>query len=207
MTKVTKVPRRQRKKALSRTRILAVAIRLFSSRGIENTTIDQIAAAADVGKGTIYNYFSTKEDIVVAFMADLEARVQSRVASFAVARAPLHHILAEFVRFQFRLKRPHFNFVRVFMAQMFAHTSEFRPYLAEMQKAIDPPLESLFAELRRRRLLRADIPVSELVAVFKTVHMGIAALWAVEGPPFRQTEKTLRETMKLFAEGLGEKKS
>ena len=47
---------------------------LFSRRSLDAVTIDEIAAAADVGKGTIYNYFATKEDIVVAFMADLEAQ-------------------------------------------------------------------------------------------------------------------------------------
>jgi AcrR family transcriptional regulator len=196
--------RRERKKANARAHILAAAVRLFSTAGLENTTVDQVAEAADIGKGTIYNYFSTKEDIVVAFMAELEARVQAKVSAFAAAQAPLHEILAEFVRLQFRLKRPYHKFVQVFMAQMFAHTDQFLPYLVEMQKAIDPPLEALFADLRRRGLLRRDVQIPELVVVFKTMHLGLSGLWAVEGPPFRQTEKTLREAMKLLAEGLGQ---
>jgi AcrR family transcriptional regulator len=196
--------RRERKKASARAHILATAVRLFSTAGLENTTVDQVAEAADIGKGTIYNYFSTKEDIVVAFMAELEARVQAKVSAFAAAQAPLHEILAEFVRLQFRLKRPYHKFVQVFMAQMFAHTDQFLPYLVEMQKAIDPPLEALFADLRRRGLLRRDVQIPELVVVFKTMHLGLSGLWAVEGPPFRQTEKTLREAMKLLAEGLGQ---
>ena len=67
--------RRERKKIAARAQILSTAIDLFSRRGLDAVTIDEIAAAADVGKGTIYNYFATKEDIVVAFMADLEARM------------------------------------------------------------------------------------------------------------------------------------
>jgi len=203
---VTNKPtRRERKKANVRAHILATAIRLFSARGLENTTVEQVAEVADVGKGTIYNYFSTKEDIVVAFMAGLEERVQAKMSTFAAAKAPLDEILAEFVRFQLRLKRPYHKFVRVFMAQMFGQTDHFLPYLVEMQKAIDPPLEALFCSLQRRGLLRKDVSVAELVPVFKTMHMGLSALWAVEGPPFRHTERTLRQTMKLFAQGLGEK--
>jgi AcrR family transcriptional regulator len=206
MTTVIKNPtRRERKKADARARILATAVRLFAKRGLENTTVEKVAEAADIGKGTIYNYFSTKEDIVVAFMAELEARVQAKVSTFAAAKAPLREILAEFIRFQFRLKRPYHKFVRVFMAQMFANTEQFLPYLARMQNAIDPPLETFFADLQRRGLVRRDVHISELVPIFKTMHMGLSALWAVEGPPFRSTEKTLRATMKLFAEGLGEK--
>ena len=67
--------RRARKKAESRERILAAAIRIFSERGIEEATVDEIASAADVGKGTIYNYFQTKEEIVVAFLIGIEKQV------------------------------------------------------------------------------------------------------------------------------------
>ena len=51
-----------------RAQIVAAAIRLFSEHGIEATTVDQIAAAADVGKGTIYNYFQTKSDFLTVEM-------------------------------------------------------------------------------------------------------------------------------------------
>ena len=70
------------KKFAARSQILSSAISLFSRRGLDAVTIDEIAAAADVGKGTIYNYFATKEDIVVAFMADLEARMAPEIARF-----------------------------------------------------------------------------------------------------------------------------
>jgi len=76
------ISRRERKKIAARAQILSAAIDLFSRRGLDAVTMDEIAAAADVGKGTIYNYFATKEDIVVAFMADLEARL-----------APIHDAL------------------------------------------------------------------------------------------------------------------
>ena len=202
---ISKPTRRERKKANVRAHILATAVRLFSSHGLENTTVEQVAEAADVGKGTIYNYFSTKEDIVVAFMAGLEERVQAKVSTFAAAKAPLDNILADFLRFQFRLKRPYHKFVRVFMAQMLGQTDHFLPYLVEMQKAIDPPLEAFFAGLQRCGVLRKDVNLAELAVIFKTMHMGLSALWAVEGPPFRHTQHTLHEAMKLFAEGLGEK--
>jgi len=194
--------RRDRKKASARRHILDTAIELFSRDGISAVTIDQIAAAADVGKGTIYNYFDTKESIVVAFMADLERKVQAKVHRLNASDKPLEAILTEFIRFQMRQKRPYHQFVRVFLAQIFTHTNHIVPYLAEMQKAIDPPLEALFSSLQERGLLRSDIAVSELTLIFKTIHMGLSALWAVEGPPFKHTERVLAQEMKLFCEGI-----
>jgi len=194
--------RRERKKAALRAHIVAVGIELFSKHGIADVTVDQIAEAADIGKGTIYNYFETKEDIVVAFMVDLERRVQSKIARFTVSDAPLDSILADFILLHFRIKAKYLEFVRVFLGQMFLHTEQFLPYMAEMQKFIDPPLEALFGGLQKRGVIRTDVSIPELVMVFKTIHMGLSALWAIEGAPFRGAEYILRQEMKLFCEGL-----
>jgi AcrR family transcriptional regulator len=194
--------RRERKKIVARSQILSTAIELFSRRGLDAVTIDEIAAAADVGKGTIYNYFATKEDIVVAFMADLEARMAPRIARFKPGERPAHRVLADYILLHFRLKEPYHAFVRVFLAQMFMDTARFLPYMVEMQKYADPPLQALFEALKERRALRAGIDVPQLIMSFKTMHLGLTALWAVEGPPFAQTTRVVRQQMKFFTEGI-----
>ena len=194
--------RRERKKIAARAQLLSVAIDLFSRRGLDAVTIDDIAAAADVGKGTIYNYFATKEDIVVAFMADLEVRMAPTIARFRPGHRPMHRILAGYILLHFRLKAPYHAFVRVFLAQMFTNTARFFPYMVEMQKYIDPPLQSLFSELAERGLLRADIDLPQLTMSFKTMHLGLTALWAIEGPPFKQTTKVVRQQMQFFTQGI-----
>ncbi len=199
------INRRERKKAALRSRITASAISLFSLRGLDAVTIDEIAAAADVGKGTIYNYFSTKEDIVVAFMADLESRLASEISQFQPGEQPIDSVLAEYILLHFQLKEPYHAFVRVFLAQMFSRTEGFLPYMVEMQKYVDPPLESLFATLEERGAIRAGIDIPQLILSFKTMHLGLTALWAVEGPPFQQTYQVVRQQMHFFAEGIQRK--
>lgn len=194
--------RRQRKKFAARAQILSTAIDLFSRRGLDAVTIDEIAAAADVGKGTIYNYFATKEDIIVAFMADLEARMAPTIARFRPGVRPVHRVLAAYILMHFRLKEPYHAFVRVFLAQMFIDTARFLPYMLEIQKYADPPLESLFAALEKRRALRAGIDLPQLIMSFKTMHLGLTALWVVEGPPFKQTSKVVRQQMQFFTQGI-----
>ena|ERR1700675_546038 len=202
----TVISRRERKKADLRAQIITTAIRLFSLHGLGGVTVEQIAEAADVGKGTIYNYFSAKEDIVVAFMAEIEARVQARLGRFVANRRPLESVLAEFIEFQFRLKRPYRRFVRVFLGQMFLNTEQFLPYMVEMQKVIDPKLEAFFRGLQGRGVIRTEIDIPQLILAFKTMHLGLTALWAIEDPPFRQTRKTVQHEMKLFCEGIERKR-
>jgi AcrR family transcriptional regulator len=198
--------RRGRKKAELRNRLVSAAVQLFGERGIEAVTVDEIVAAADVGKGTLYNYFRAKEDIVLAFMVDLERTGQAHLRDFRTGRRAAADVLIDYVQRQFALKAPHHRFVRVFLAHMFLRTEQFLPYMAEMQKVVDPPLEALFTSLRERNAIRDDVPVPRLVMVFKTMHLGLTALWAVEGPPFSQTELTMKHEIRLFCEGLRERR-
>ena len=56
---------RERKKEHVRSTIQQVALRLFLEQGYEETTVDQIAAAAEVSPATVYRYFMSKEDLVI----------------------------------------------------------------------------------------------------------------------------------------------
>jgi AcrR family transcriptional regulator len=55
--------RRSRKRLATRQAISTIATRLFLKRGFDRVTVDQIAAAADVGRMTVFNHFPRKEDL------------------------------------------------------------------------------------------------------------------------------------------------
>ena len=54
---------RERKKRETRARIADTALRLFKERGFDQTTVADVAAAADVSVKTVFNYFPAKEDL------------------------------------------------------------------------------------------------------------------------------------------------
>jgi len=56
---------RQRKRARTRAALIAAALELFERQGYEATTIDDIAAAADVSPRTFFRYFATKEEVAL----------------------------------------------------------------------------------------------------------------------------------------------
>ena len=56
---------RERKKQKTKAAIQRAAMRLFKKQGYEETTVEQIAAAAEISESTFFNYFPSKEDVVV----------------------------------------------------------------------------------------------------------------------------------------------
>ncbi|MET7326542.1 TetR family transcriptional regulator [Nonomuraea sp. NPDC005650] len=81
--------RRERKKRQTRQLLVGTALRLFAEQGYEQTTVAQIATAADVATKTFFNYFPTKEDVLFAevmdYMEEMSDAVAEREPSDSVA--------------------------------------------------------------------------------------------------------------------------
>lgn len=66
----------------TRARIIAAAAELMHKRGVAATSVDDVLAAAGAGKGQMYHYFTSKEDLVEAVLQHQLARVLAEQASF-----------------------------------------------------------------------------------------------------------------------------
>ena len=75
---------RERKKARTRQVIADAAARLFAERGYEQVAVAEVARAAEVSEQTVYNYFPTKEQLVI----DRDQLVQDELCRRIRARAP-----------------------------------------------------------------------------------------------------------------------
>jgi AcrR family transcriptional regulator len=70
---------RERKKLQTRAAIINRAVELFNTQGFYHTSIDDIADAADVSRGTFFNYFGYKEAVIVEFGRDLMINLTAQV--------------------------------------------------------------------------------------------------------------------------------
>ena len=89
--------RRARRAAETRVRLFRSALELIAERGLPNVTVEDITEAADVGKGTFFNYFASKEH-VLGVMAEIQLskvkqaaeRPWTASASHSPGAAPAH---------------------------------------------------------------------------------------------------------------------
>lgn len=95
---------RERKKRQTRHDIASVGTQLFAERGFDQVTVVEIAAAANVSPKTVFNYFPTKEDIVLGRRRDLDAdlleAIQERPVGDSVLDAVRRHTLSVATRLQ-----------------------------------------------------------------------------------------------------------
>jgi AcrR family transcriptional regulator len=85
--------RRERKAAETRVKLSRCAMQLFAERGFQNVTVEDITEAADVGKGTFFNYFEGK-DHVVGVMAEIQlGKVRAAMEEAEAGKRSIHSVL------------------------------------------------------------------------------------------------------------------
>src|ERR1700674_3536142 len=87
--------RRERRRVETRERIYRAALTLFAERGYLETTVEDITDAADVGKGTFFNYFPTKEHVLATYGAERIAAIERALQEARSTKRPVLDVLGE----------------------------------------------------------------------------------------------------------------
>jgi AcrR family transcriptional regulator len=90
--------RRKKEKENKKNTILRAARKLFFDRGFKSVTVDNIAAKAEVSKGSIYLYFDSKEEIYTQILIADNIAHHERIKNFSATDAPASQLLLEFAR-------------------------------------------------------------------------------------------------------------
>ncbi|MBP2633238.1 MAG: putative TetR family transcriptional regulator, partial [Firmicutes bacterium] len=74
---VDSINRRERKKINSKKAIVDAAVKLFSQKGYQETAVADIMNEADLGIGTFYNYFQSKEEILKSLLSEIVEEINA----------------------------------------------------------------------------------------------------------------------------------
>jgi AcrR family transcriptional regulator len=166
---------RQRKRQQTRERLTRAAMALFLERGFEATTLDDIAAAADVSRRSFFHYFASKEDVVFAWHEESTAALIAAVAARPASESMLTAAETAIAAMARQLEPGE--------AIAMARLKRDNPALQARDQVKYEKLERALAEaLGKRAGHKTERLQARLVAMIATGAMRIGGeLWAAEG--------------------------
>ena len=172
--------RRERRSAELRERLFRAALRLFASKGYAETTVEDITEAADVGKGTFFNYFPSKEHILMAFGEMQLAKLEAVIREVKTADQPMIDVLRSLV---LRMTEEPIRNPAIIRALLQANLSSV-PVRGEMLRIHDRNralLGQLIRHGQERGEIRTDLPAEEIAQVWRQTVFGTLMFWSLEG--------------------------
>ena len=202
--------RRERKKEETKRKIFQAATKLFADKGFDATTVDEIAAAADVSKGTFFNYFPKKEaiirflfdewtDIAEGIVHDRSRSAEERMIDLFVSGA------ASFGETP-QLARPVARYV---LQEMLSPA----PDMVETHKHQHALFDAVWLQGVESGEFRSDIDLVWARAVFGSMYVGALSWWVgaadceVRPDPMNlPLTDVIRTTMRMVLDGLRARK-
>lgn len=168
---------REKKKRKTREAILNAAIELFGKNGFEATSISQLAQKAGVGKGTVYSYFSTKQDILNAFCEGELEYVHEQLNTKTNPDAPvLEQLVTIFLaEFEYVTRTPEFG--RLYMQEMLFPKKEMVLNHKELENKFLDMIFPIISRAQQRGELRADMELLHLCGHFFSLFILLVHAW------------------------------
>lgn len=172
--------RRERRSAEIRERLFRAALTLFGKKGFGETTIEDITEAADVGKGTFFNYFPSKDHILLAFGEMQLGKLEAAVGEARRSNEPMSGILRALgVRMtQEPTRNP--EIIRALL-QAYLSTTPVREAMLSLQKRMLELHTELIRLGQERGEIRADVPAEGMAYVFRQTIFGTLLIWSLYG--------------------------
>lgn len=190
IVKEEKIKRKERK----RERMLEVAAELFSKKNYHEVMMDNVARLTDVAKGTVYNYFSSKEELYFTIMSskleNLNTSLKNKIATEISIIDSLHTYVIHLYMFMMKYQ----NFFLMYQKEYMNAQNEFCDELRSMSDELKSILSDVIYKGKRENQFR-DVDESFTVklvlgSIFGAVQRGVENKYT--------GEKLIEEREKLF---------
>jgi len=196
---VTTPGRRERKRRQTADLLVDAAFELFEAHGYEAVTMEQIAAAADVAKGTLYNHFPVKEALLRHYFhrqfaeqgPELQEKLRRQPDTIKRIALLLKHAAAWAE--QHRAYMPHYLQYRL--------GNTIRAGADDERSGTDVVFARLIADAQQADRLRKDVDTAKLVHYFRYLYLAAFTRW-LQGPDIKLADE-LAAMLDLFVAGAG----
>jgi len=170
-------------KAITRQRLLQTAAELFARDGFEGASVDRISVEAGFAKGTVYNYFPSKDALFAAVIEEAARRAAELYAGSHPSGTVRERLLG-LARADVQVLREQEPFTRVLVREAMTFRAETYPLIVRHLAPFLRVVEETLADGARRGEVRGDAPPAQLALVFTGLlslhyvqHWGSEASW------------------------------
>lgn len=168
-----KINLRERKKLQARQNILSAAAKEFKNRGFANTSVSSIMQGANLAVGTFYNYFDSKEEVLMNLARKLFAEVEEKIQCKEKLN-PSSLELLEFCCSNIAEVIDENKFVLPLLVTAATHSDKPE----QTPKNLSPGFKNIFGEIilrgQKRGEIRSDIPVDLISEMFHSIYQAAA---------------------------------
>jgi AcrR family transcriptional regulator len=191
--------RRERKKLETEQKLIKAAIELLSEHGVYDVTVEQITERADVGKGTFFNYFPTKEDLLGSIFRSKREQVMM-TGDLMREATDIKAALKKFVMFAINEPKRTPKMVQSIFSAAMTKPEVREPFCA----LINEGLNTIKLGIERGQELgqvRKDIEALEMAKFLQQVLFGTQGIWAM-GDPTSDLEERISLAFEIFWRGI-----
>lgn len=185
----------------NREKLLKAAAAAFATAGLDGANINDISLAAGLAKGTVYNYFPSKDAL---FLAVIEEACRLAAADSAITdpQAPTRDRLRAAVASDVAWALEHEPFARVLVRELFAGKPDLYERVVTAGAPYIEHVEQILADGVARADVRSDTPVDQLALIFTGLGLlGLAHHWG-SGAGWPAPEHIPDLVVNIFFEGV-----
>lgn len=194
--------RRERRIERRRQEIMEAAAQVFAERGYANTTTKEIALTADVSEGTLYNYFNSKRDILLAIVDEQQGAIEKTLAS--VGRLENQEDIVTLVYYALNSFLTRLPFTRAALAEAWVDDTILQEFVTTRLQRVTQLVQAFIAECVTAGFFRPFDPALITPMVIGMFLMPITpALRGIAPPPTPEELHHLVEAaVSLLLDGL-----
>ena len=187
--------RRERRRAETREKLFRTAMELFARRGFFETTTTDITEAADVGQGTFFNYFPSKQHVLTALFEMQLNKVQAARQAAEATRSSVKRVLHDLIHHIGEEPGRSQSLTRSLLVA-FLSNDAVREFACDMLARGRQDLEAIMVLGQEKGEIRRDLQASDLAFAYQKGVLGTLLFFALQRKCDLDAESEL--TFKLF---------
>ena len=192
--------RRERKRLETREKLFQAAVQLFAKQGFAATKVEDITEAADVAKGTFFNYFPSKEHVLMYFASRQLGKVEACMEKAKEGKEPIDRLLRVMAHDLLSLPARTPDLARSMMGSFMGNEEVRNVIREEIAGRGRNLLAQVFEIAQKRGEARRDVAPYEMARVFQQTMFGTMLLWTLN--PAEPLSGILDRTISVLWNGM-----